>query len=98
MSGEDRTARPMTGDDIGIGASLPRYEDLRLVRGAGRYTNDHHVPGEAHLVVVRSTHAAARIVSVDTAGTVDVTGVLAVLTGLFSVADGIGLIYCGVEL
>jgi carbon-monoxide dehydrogenase large subunit len=87
----------MTGDDIGIGASLPRYEDLRLVRGAGRYTGDHHAPGEAHLVVVRSPHAAARIVGIDTVAARAVPGVLAVLTGADSVADGIGLINCGVE-
>ena len=97
MSVEHTTAQPMTGDDIGIGAPLPRYEDLRLVRGAGRYTDDHHYPNEAHLVVVRSTHAAARIVRIDTAAARAVPGVLAVLTGPDSVADGLGVINCGVE-
>ncbi|MPZ57989.1 MAG: molybdopterin-dependent oxidoreductase [Rhizobiales bacterium] len=87
----------MTADDVGIGAPLPRYEDLRLVRGAGRYTDDHHFPGEAHLVVMRSTRAAARVVSIDAAGARSVPGVLAVLTGPDSVADGLGLINCGVE-
>jgi aerobic carbon-monoxide dehydrogenase large subunit len=97
MSGEHNTTQPMTAEDIGVGAPLPRYEDLRLVRGAGRYTDDQHFPGEAHLVVVRSTHAAARIVSIDTAAARAVPGVLAVLTGADSVADGLGLINCGVE-
>jgi carbon-monoxide dehydrogenase large subunit len=87
----------MTAEDIGIGAPLPRYEDLRLLRGAGRYTDDFQFPGEAHLVVVRSTRAAARIVSIDTREAKAVPGVLTVLTGADSVADGLGLINCGVE-
>jgi carbon-monoxide dehydrogenase large subunit len=97
MNVHETNLRPMTGDDIGVGAPLPRYEDLRLVRGAGRYTDDFHFPGETHLVVVRSPHAAARIVSIDTAAARAVPGVLAVLTGTDSVADGLGLINCGVE-
>jgi aerobic carbon-monoxide dehydrogenase large subunit len=96
MSGQDRATRTMTADDIGIGAPLPRYEDLRLVRGAGRYTDDHRFPGETHLVVVRSPHAAARIVRIDTEAAHAVRGVLAVLTGADLVADGIGVINCGV--
>ena len=67
MNVQDKIATAQSPNDVGIGASLPRYEDLRLVRGAGRYTDDHHFPGEAHLVVVRSTRAAARIVRIDTA-------------------------------
>jgi carbon-monoxide dehydrogenase large subunit len=84
-------------DEFGVGASLPRYEDLRLVRGAGQYTDDLHFPGEVHLVVVRSPHAAAKIAGIDTAAAQAVPGVLAVLTGADSVADGLGLINCGVE-
>ena len=81
----------------GVGASVPRYEDLRLVRGAGRYTDDHHFPNEVHLVVARSPRAAARIVSIDTAAARAVPGVLAVLTGADVEKDGLGLINCGVE-
>jgi carbon-monoxide dehydrogenase large subunit len=97
MNIHDKTITAQSPDDVGIGAPLPRYEDRRLVRGAGRYTDDHHFHGEAHLVVVRSTHAAARIVRIDTAAARAVPGVLAVLTGADSVADGLGLINCGVE-
>jgi carbon-monoxide dehydrogenase large subunit len=92
---------PAAGDEdsdaFGVGASVPRYEDLRLVRGAGQYTDDMHFPGETHLVVVRSPHAAAKIVGIDTSAARALPGVLAVLTGADSVADGLGLINCGVE-
>jgi carbon-monoxide dehydrogenase large subunit len=71
-----------------IGRPLPRFEDLRLVRGAGRYTDDVSVAGEAHAVFVRAPHAHARIVSIDTAAARGRSGVLAVLTGADYVADG----------
>ena len=50
-----------------IGRALPRLEDARLVTGAGRYTDDVHLPGEAHAAFVRSLHAHAVIRSIDTA-------------------------------
>jgi carbon-monoxide dehydrogenase large subunit len=100
MSARDKLL-PAAGDEVsdafGVGASVPRYEDLRLVRGAGQYTDDMHFPGETHLVVVRSPHAAAKIVGIDTSAARALPGVLAVLTGADSVADGLGLINCGVE-
>jgi carbon-monoxide dehydrogenase large subunit len=72
-----------------IGRPLPRFEDLRLVRGAGRYTDDIAVPGEAQAVFVRAPHAHARIVSIDAAAARGRPGVLAVLTGADYVADGL---------
>ena len=45
----------------GIGAPVRRREDLRLVRGAGRYTADENLPGQAYAVMVRSPHAHARM-------------------------------------
>jgi len=39
---------------------MPRFEDLRLVRGAGRYSDDISMPGQAYAVFVRSPHAHAR--------------------------------------
>src|SRR5439155_15607613 len=44
-----------------IGRPLPRLEDLRLVRGQGRYTDDVSIAGQAFAVFVRSPHAHARI-------------------------------------
>ena len=46
---------------------MPRFEDLRLVRGAGHYTDDISVPGQAYAAFVRSPHAHALIRRIDTA-------------------------------
>src|ERR1700761_5918613 len=73
----------------GIGAPVRRREDLRLVRGAGRYTADENLPDQAYAVMLRSPHAHARIRSIDTAAAKAVPGVLAVLTGADVAADGL---------
>ena len=44
-----------------------RVEDDPLVRGHGRYIADAPLPNQAYAYFVRSPHAFARIVSVDTA-------------------------------
>jgi carbon-monoxide dehydrogenase large subunit len=67
---------------------MPRFEDLRLVRGAGRYTDDISVPGQSYGVFVRSPHAHARIVAIDADAARAKRGVLAVLAGADYVADG----------
>jgi len=72
-----------------IGRSMPRFEDLRLVRGAGRYSDDISVPGQAYAVFVRSPHAHALIKRIHTAKARAVKGVVAVLTGADYVADGL---------
>ena len=71
-----------------IGRPLPRFEDLRLVRGAGRYTDDVSVPQQSFAVFVRAPHAHARIVAIDPSAARAHAGVLAVLTGADYVADG----------
>ncbi|HEX7006840.1 MAG TPA: xanthine dehydrogenase family protein molybdopterin-binding subunit, partial [Alphaproteobacteria bacterium] len=75
---------------FGIGQAVPRTEDLRLVRGAGRYTDDIRFPDEAHLFVLRSVEAHARIAAIDVEAAKATPGVLAVLTGADVVAAGIG--------
>src|ERR1700754_1631316 len=72
-----------------IGRPMPRFEDLRLVRGAGRYSDDISVPGQAYAVFVRSPHAHAEIKRIDTQAARAMPGVLAVLTGADYVADGL---------
>ena len=57
-----------------------RLEDDALVRGHGRFVDDARFPNQAFAVFVRSPHAFARIVSVDTAAARASKGVLAVLT------------------
>jgi aerobic carbon-monoxide dehydrogenase large subunit len=46
---------------FGIGASLPRKEDDRHLRGRGQFVSDIRMPGVAEVVFVRSPHANARI-------------------------------------
>ena len=76
--------------EFGVGYAVPRIEDRRLLRGQGRYTDDLTFPGEAHLYVVRSPHAAARLGAVGTDSAARAPGVLAVLTGADVLADGLG--------
>src|SRR5215475_5794963 len=71
-----------------IGRAMPRFEDLRLVRGAGNYTDDVSMPGETYAAFVRTPHAHARIVSIDVSAARGRPGVLAVLTGEDYVGDG----------
>ena len=73
----------------GIGAPVRRREDLRLIRGAGRYTADENLPGQVHAVMVRSPHAHALIRSIDKEKALTAPGVLAVLTGADFLADGL---------
>src|ERR1700721_4137517 len=64
----------------GIGQPVRRREDLRLVTGKGRYSDDLNLPGQAYAVFVRSPHAHARIRALDTTAAKAAPGVLAVLT------------------
>jgi carbon-monoxide dehydrogenase large subunit len=57
-----------------------RVEDNVLVRGHGRYAADAPLPNQAYAYFVRSPHAFARIVSVDTAAALKAPGVVGVLT------------------
>jgi aerobic carbon-monoxide dehydrogenase large subunit len=72
-----------------IGQALRRKEDLRLVTGAGRYSDDVNMPGQAYAYMVRSPHAHARIGAIETARALALPGVLAVLTGKDAAADGL---------
>ena len=73
----------------GIGQTVRRKEDLRLVTGKGCYTDDINLPGQAYAVMVRSPHAHARIRAIDVAPAMAMPGVLAVLTGRDLLADGL---------
>jgi carbon-monoxide dehydrogenase large subunit len=73
-----------------IGQPVPRFEDPRLVKGAGRYIADMVFPGMAYGYVLRSPHAHARIRSIDTAEAKAAPGVLAVFTGADYKAAGFG--------
>ena len=79
----------------GIGASVKRVEDFRFLTGRGRYTDDIVLPGQAHVWIVRSPHAHARILSIGIAKAAAAPGVIAVYTGADMEAAGVGGLPCG---
>jgi carbon-monoxide dehydrogenase large subunit len=76
--------------EFALGQSVPRFEDPRLIRGGGRYVGDMTLPRIAHSFVLRSPHAHAKILSIDTTAAKASPGVLAVLTGADWEASGFG--------
>jgi carbon-monoxide dehydrogenase large subunit len=76
----------------GIGDTVRRKEDLRLLTGRGCYSDDFNFPGQAYGAALRSPHAHALIRSIDTAAARAMPGVLAVLTGEDALADGLKVI------
>ena len=64
-----------------IGRSVPRPNLARLTQGRAQYVSDVTLPRMAHVAFVRSPHAHARIMSIDTAAAKKAPGVIAVVTG-----------------
>ena len=58
-----------------------RREDLRLVTGRGRYTDDHSYEGQVFAQFLRADRAHAKIVSIDLDAARALPGVIDVLTG-----------------
>ena len=83
---------PRDDEEFGIGASVRRVEDVRFVRGLGRYTDDLAPIDAAHVAIVRSPHAAARILDIDITAAMAMPGVVAVLTGRDLREDGLGVL------
>ncbi len=63
-----------------FGQRTPRLEDRDLLSGKGRFVGDIHLDGMLHAVFVRSPHAHAKILSIDTTNALAISGVHAVLT------------------
>jgi len=63
-----------------FGASVPRKEDPRLLRGEGRFVDDIKLPGMLHAAFVRSLHAHARIRAIRTDAARRLPGVAHVFT------------------
>ena len=74
---------------FGSGQSVRRVEDPALITGRGQFTDDLSLPGQTHLVFLRSPYAHARILGIDTATALALPGVLAVYTGADLVAAGV---------
>jgi carbon-monoxide dehydrogenase large subunit len=63
-----------------IGTAVERREDLRFVRGRGRYVDDLAPDGRLHAVILRSAVAHGRIRSIDTSAARQMAGIHAVIT------------------
>ena len=64
-----------------IGTAMRKVEGLDKSTGRALYTDDLVFPGMLHGKILRSPHAHARIVSIDTAAARALEGVHAVITG-----------------
>ncbi len=64
-----------------IGQPLVRNEDHRLITGAGEFSDDRNIAGQAYAAMLRSPHAHAIIKSIDTSAAESMPGVLLVFTG-----------------
>ena len=84
---------------FGIGDSVRRVEDPRLLTGGGRYTDDTKLSQPAaRLYVLRSPHAHADIKRIDTRAAKKAPGVLLILTGADVKKAGFGDVPCLVPL
>src|ERR1044071_3813727 len=72
----------MSAPEACIGAPVERVEDLRLLRGRGRYVDDLARPGMLHAVVLRSSVAHGHVVSIDVSRALAMPGVQAVITAV----------------
>ncbi len=73
---------PKTSPEVGgMGHSIKRKEDPRLIRGKGNFIDDIKLPGMLFMDIVRSPYAHAKIVKIDSAAALKVPGVLGVITG-----------------
>ncbi|MDP1869098.1 MAG: xanthine dehydrogenase family protein molybdopterin-binding subunit, partial [Bradyrhizobium sp.] len=64
---------------FGVGQSVLRKEDDALIRGKGRYTDDHAPQASMHALVLRSPHAHAKF-TINTTRAKSLPGVGAILT------------------
>lgn len=84
MSVETRTGRTVKHHDNTykvIGTTPIRHDGVEKVTGEALYGSDINLPGQFHGKVLRSPHAHARILSIDTSRAEALDGVHAVITG-----------------
>src|SRR3954464_8438769 len=63
-----------------IGSAAERREDLRFLRGRGQYLDDLHPDGLLYAVILRSSVAHGRLVSIDASQALKIPGVHVVIT------------------
>ena len=84
MAVETRTGRTVKHHDNTynvIGTTPIRHDGVEKVTGEALYGSDINLPGQFHGKVLRSPHAHARILSIDTSRAEALDGVHAVITG-----------------
>ncbi len=79
---------------FGAGQPVRRLEDDRLITGKGQYSDDIALPGTAHMVLLRSPHAHAKLLAVDTLAAREAPGVVGVYTHKDIEAAGVKPIPC----
>jgi carbon-monoxide dehydrogenase large subunit len=77
-----------------FGQPLRRREDLRFIKGKGRYSDDFVLPGMTYAAFVRSPHAHAAIRSLSIDAAAALPGVVKVLTADHWEAAGNGELVC----
>ena len=78
-----------------VGTSPRRFEDPRFLQGKGRYVANVHLPGMAHVAILRSPYAHAKIKSINTSKADALEGVVAVFTGHDLVDGGLNPLISG---
>ena len=63
-----------------IGAPIRRKEDKRFLTGQGQFVDDVTLPNLHHAAILRSPHAHAQVLSIDTSSALEAEGVLDVIT------------------
>src|SRR5947207_148440 len=63
-----------------FGAPIARKEDPRFLIGNGTYIDDIELPGMLHAAILRSPHAHAHILTIESSAAMALEGVEAVLT------------------
>src|SRR5437870_5801477 len=77
-------------EKFAVGQPVPRSEDPVLLRGAGHYSDDVSLPGQAYAVMVRSPYAHGVIRRIDTTAARAMPCVLAIYTAADLAKGGIG--------
>lgn len=69
-----------------LGTAIKRREDPEFLRGEAKFTADVTLPGMAHVAILHSTEAHAKIRGIDTTAAMKLPGVVRIFTGA-DVAD-----------
>lgn len=83
---------PVDAQDLarfGSGQSVKRLEDQQLLKGTGIYANDVSLPGQSHLVFLRSPYPHAKLLRIATQAAKAMPGVLAIFSGNDLLAAGV---------